>query len=72
MPGTRSVTLHLARGCLGFGSLAAIAVVPVSPWWSVGLVPLALASLGGCPACWTMGLLERVLRRPGRPGRAGG
>ncbi len=67
----RSITLHLAKGCVGLGSLAVIAVAPISPWWPVGLVPLTLVSLGGCPACWTMGLVERVLRRPGRPERTG-
>ena len=63
--GNRSVALHLFRGCAGFGALTAAVLAPISPWWSIGLVPLALVSLKGCPACWTMGLLETIANRAG-------
>lgn len=60
---SRSVAIHVLRGFVGFGSLAAVMLAPISPWWSVGLVPVALVALGGCPACWTMGLIETISRR---------
>jgi hypothetical protein len=61
--GSKSVVLHLVRGCVGFGALATLALAPISPWWSIGLVPLALVALKGCPACWMMGLVETVAHR---------
>lgn len=67
MFGSRTVSLHILRGILGLGFLAiALQYSPVWGWWT--LVPLACAlfCLGGCPMCWTVGLIETVLRRKSR------
>lgn len=61
--GNRTITLHLVRGAIGFGALALAVTAQISPWWSVGLIPIALIALKGCPICWTMGLVETVAMR---------
>lgn len=60
--GNRTIALHLVRGAIGFGALA-LAVTSVSPWVSVGLIPIALIALKGCPICWTIGLFETIAMR---------
>lgn len=60
--GNRTIALHLVRGAIGFGALA-LAVTSASPWLSVGLIPIALIALKGCPICWTIGLVETIAMR---------
>jgi len=57
---SRGITEHVARGLVGFGSLALAAVYPLL---SLLLIPVALVALRGCPMCWTMGLVETVLAK---------
>ena len=59
-----TVAFHILRGILGFGVLAiALYYAPIVGWWA--LVPgiAAFVCLGGCPMCWTVGLVDTVLRR---------
>ena len=56
-----SLPRHLARGLLGFGSMAAgLALVPVLGLAALLLVPVGLVALRGCPMCWTMGLVQTL------------
>jgi hypothetical protein len=56
-----SLPRHLARGFVGFGSMAAgLALLPVVGLVSLALVPVGLVALRGCPMCWTMGLIQTV------------
>ncbi|MEU6314239.1 hypothetical protein [Streptomyces sp. NPDC047014] len=58
-----SVPRHLARGALGFGSLAAaVALFPAYGPVTLALAPIGLLALRGCPMCWTMGLIETISR----------
>ncbi|HSA49234.1 MAG TPA: hypothetical protein VLH10_03865 [Yinghuangia sp.] len=60
---SRSVPRHLVRGIVGFGALAgAFALQPMFGPVSLLLVPLGLLVLRGCPACWTIGLVETLSR----------
>ncbi|AUX44681.1 hypothetical protein SOCE26_061480 [Sorangium cellulosum] len=64
MLASKSIAAHLARGAIGFGSLAlAVHLAPASPWAVIALVAVALAALRGCPTCWTLGLIQGVLAR---------
>ncbi|WP_354637653.1 hypothetical protein [Kitasatospora camelliae] len=62
-PGTSLLTRHLLRGALGFGlAVGALALIPaVGPWALVGL-PVGLVVLKGCPACWTVRLVQLLSR----------
>jgi len=55
---------HIARGAVGIGTLYyAIEVAASHPWGSLALGIVALAALGGCPICWTIGLFETVYQQ---------
>ena len=60
--GSRTVALHLLRGLLGFTALAG-ALFGGSVMAAVLLVPAALVLMKGCPTCWTIGLVQTVVRR---------
>ncbi|MFF8617310.1 hypothetical protein [Streptomyces sp. NPDC015350] len=56
-----SLPRHLARGGLGFGALAgSVLLIPAVGPAALLLVPVGLLALRGCPACWTIGLLQTV------------
>jgi hypothetical protein len=58
-----SLSRHLVRGAVGFGSLiAAVALIPVVGPLSLLLLPVALLAFRGCPTCWIVGLLETISR----------
>lgn len=58
-----SVARHLVRGVVGFGALiGAVALLPVLGLAALLLAPIGLLALRGCPACWTIGLLETISR----------
>jgi hypothetical protein len=64
---SRNVAIHILKGVLGFGFLAiALRYSTVLGWFT--LIPLvcALICFGGCPMCWTVGLVETLLRRKSR------
>ena len=59
---SRSLAIHLVRGAVGMTSFALAAVLAAErPLVALALVPLALVALRGCPACWTIGLVETVI-----------
>lgn len=61
---SRTITGHLARGTVGLSALGtAVALGPVHPLIALALVPVALIALRGCPACWTIGLIQTVAAR---------
>ena len=67
---SRSVSVHLLRG-LGAVALimAAFAFAGDYVWlWPILLIG-AVVLLGGCPMCWTVGLIETIARR-GEAGKA--
>ncbi|MFE4995658.1 hypothetical protein ACFRH4_30805 [Streptomyces mirabilis] len=71
---SKSLSVHLARGTVGFGSIAAsITLAPVIGWVSLLLLPVGLVALRGCPACWAIGLVQTMsqgrLRRECADGR---
>jgi hypothetical protein len=69
-----SLPRHLARGVVGFGSIAGgLALMPVVGVAGLLLLPVGLVALRGCPTCWTMGLAQtvsagRLRRRCGEDG----
>lgn len=61
---SRSVWIHLLRGCIGFGCLGlAIFQLTYSPLWSIPLLVVGFVMLRGCPACWTIGLIATIRNR---------
>jgi hypothetical protein len=61
---TRTLSGHLIRGAVAFTLLyAAIGQQHAHPNWSVLAGLLALVAMRGCPACWTIGLVETILQR---------
>lgn len=61
--GEQTLGRHLARGAVGFGALiASLALLPAMGPVSLVLAPVGLLALRGCPACWTMGLIEAISR----------
>lgn len=61
---SRSLGVHLVRGALGFGAIAAaFALLDSHGGWSIALLGLALVALRGCPSCWTIGLFETLRGR---------
>jgi hypothetical protein len=69
MFGSKSLTVHLARGIIGIGALAIGVTQQVAhPWLMFASLPLALVALRGCPMCWTVGLVQTVVAKfTGRP-----
>lgn len=58
-----SLPRHLARGALGFGSLAlAVVLLPYAWPLSLALLPVGLLALRGCPMCWAVGLVQTLSR----------
>jgi hypothetical protein len=62
---SKSLRVHLARGVLGFGALAAAAALArAQAGWALALalalLPLGFLALRGCPMCWTVGLIQTV------------
>ena len=61
---SRSVPIHLLRG---FGAVALLAAAFAFGGYYVWLWPplliVAVGLLGGCPTCWTVGLIETISRR---------
>lgn len=58
---TQTVPGHLLRGGVAFGLLyAAVSQQHAHPGWSIMMGLLAFIAMRGCPACWTIGLLEAL------------
>ena len=61
---SRTLTRHLLRGAIAAALLyAAISQQDSAPGWSVLAGLLAFVAMRGCPACWTIGLVETICRR---------
>ena len=60
-----SIARHLLRGVVGFGALTAAILLARTPGLvaaSAALAILAVLALRGCPVCWTLGMVETVLK----------
>ncbi|WP_331738066.1 hypothetical protein [Streptomyces sp. NBC_01276] len=58
-----SLSRHLLRGLIGFGSLiASLAFLPATGPVSLLLLPVGVLALRGCPMCWTIGLMQTISR----------
>jgi hypothetical protein len=56
-----SLSRHLCRGALGFGLLgSAFGLIPTLGPAALLFAPAGLLALRGCPACWTVGLIETI------------
>ncbi|MGH3782984.1 MAG: hypothetical protein ACRDRO_20765 [Pseudonocardiaceae bacterium] len=56
-----SLTRHIVRGVVGFGTLiGSVALIPLVGPLSLLLAPIGLVALRGCPMCWVIGLVETV------------
>ena len=56
---------HPLRGLVGFGSLTAAILLARTPGLiaaSAALAVLAVLALRGCPVCWTVGMVETVIK----------
>jgi nicotinamide riboside transporter PnuC len=63
---TQTLTGHVIRGAAAFALLyVAIEQQHLHPVASLFAGLLALAAMRGCPACWTIGLVETI-RQKGR------
>ena len=61
---TQTLRGHLIRGAVALALLyMATGQQHVHPGWSVLAGLLALVAMRGCPACWTIGLIEAVRQR---------
>ena len=61
---SRSLVVHVVRGLIGIAALTyAVKLGPSHPLVSLGLLGLMLVAFGGCPICWTMGLVETVQKQ---------
>ena len=59
--GNRSLSMHVLRGVLGFGSLVlALKGYEIIGWPALLLMIVSVWALKGCPICWTIGLFETV------------
>jgi hypothetical protein len=56
---SQSLSIHILRGVVGFGSFI-LAYVLGNPLAMIGLFVLGFVSLRGCPTCWTLGLIETI------------
>jgi hypothetical protein len=65
---SRSIWMQLARGVVGL-VLLYLVLNHLDDWRWWALLPgiAAVASLGGCPLCWTAGLVQTVLNRRSGP-----
>ncbi|MGW4847142.1 hypothetical protein [Nocardia brasiliensis] len=60
---SRSLPVHLAKGAIGFGFLAAsMALLPILGWIGLLLIVPGLVALRGCPTCWAIGLAQTLSR----------
>jgi hypothetical protein len=58
---SRSLARHLARGAIGFGSLAAaLALTRIVGAAALLLVLPGMVALRGCPTCWLVGLVQTL------------
>jgi len=58
-----SLPRHLIRGAIGFGALiASVALIPLVGFLALLLAPIGLLAIRGCPACWTIGLIQTISR----------
>ncbi len=57
--GTRPLLVWLLRGCAGV-TLLVVAVLTHEPFIIIAALATALVAFGGCPMCWTLGLVDRV------------
>lgn len=65
---SKSLGEHLLRGLIGVAALTGAAAYGGLGWPLLVLLPAALVALRGCPACWTIGLVETVWAKArGRP-----
>lgn len=55
----RPLLLWLVRGGVG-AALLVVAALAREPFIVIPAVLAALISFGGCPMCWTLGLIERA------------
>jgi hypothetical protein len=61
---TQTLSGHLIRGVAAFALLyVAVGQQNAHPGWSVLAGLLALVAMRGCPACWTIGLVETIQQR---------
>jgi hypothetical protein len=61
---TRTLSGHLIRGAVGVALIyVAISQQHPQPGWSMLAGLLSLVALRGCPACWTIGLVEALHQR---------
>ena len=59
--GTHPLVVWLLRGFAGV-TLLAVAALSREPLIIIAALVAALIAFGGCPMCWTLGLVERVRR----------
>jgi hypothetical protein len=59
MFGSSSLKIHLLRG-LAAAVLIALGITAHSAWLTILCFIGALFLLGGCPMCWTMGLIRTL------------
>jgi hypothetical protein len=56
-----SLSVHLARGVIGFGLIgAAFVLTPSHGPVALLFAPIGVVALRGCPTCWIVGLLETI------------
>ncbi len=61
---TQTLSGHLIRGAVAFALLyVALRQQHAHPAWSAVTGLLALVAMRGCPACWTIGLVETIQQR---------
>lgn len=57
---SKSLLMHVLRGLAGVGLLALAVFTRLPVWASILGGVGGIAVLGGCPACWCVGLIETI------------
>lgn len=58
-----SVSGQLLRGVMAALSIAGAIFLTPHFWPAIGLLPVAIYFMRGCPACWLAGLAEAIRAR---------
>lgn len=60
---SKTLREHFLRGALGIAAFVAVpSAATVHPLLGLAFVPVAMLLLRGCPLCWTVGLVQTLVR----------
>lgn len=61
---SKTIVEHVARGALGTCAITTAALGSALPLWiRLALLAVGFVAWRGCPACWTVGLVQTIAGR---------